>query len=183
MDRRQRKTRAAIFEAFTMLLKKKNYSSLTIQDIINEADIGRTTFYAHFETKDELLKAICNDIFDHVFSNEIMMEEKHDFSEHNSFRDRLTHILYHLQEKQQSISGILSGECGEVFMLYFRERLCLIFDGQLQENSDIPKEYRLHHAVSSFAETVRWWLKGHSNYTPEEISMFYLGSVNFEYRA
>lgn len=67
MDRRQRKTRAAIFAAFTHLLENKSYSSLTIQDIIDEADIGRTTFYAHFETKDELLKAICSDILDHVF--------------------------------------------------------------------------------------------------------------------
>ena len=178
MDRRQRKTRAAIFAAFTRLLEKKSYSSLTVQDIIDEADIGRTTFYAHFETKDELLKAICSDIFDHVFSHEIMSEDKHDFSEHNSFRDRLTHILYHLQEKQQSISGILSGECGEAFMRYFKDYLYRIFDGQLSEKSDIPKEYRLHHAISSYAETVRWWLKGHSAYTPEQISEFYFGSVN-----
>ena len=76
MDRRQRKTRAAIFSAFTTLLEKKNYSSLTIQDIIDEADIGRTTFYAHFETKDELLKAICTDIFSHVFSDEIYSQLK-----------------------------------------------------------------------------------------------------------
>ena len=178
MDRRQRKTRAAIFSAFTSLLQKKSYSSLTVQDIIDEADIGRTTFYAHFETKDELLKAICSDIFDHVFSEEVMSEDKHDFSGHDSFRDKLTHILYHLQEKQQSIRGILSGECGEVFMRYFREYLYRIFDGQLTENNDIPKEYRLHYAVSSYAETVRWWLNGHSEYTPEQISSFYFQSVN-----
>lgn len=178
MDRRQRKTRAAIFSAFTTLLEKKSYSSMTIQDIIDEADIGRTTFYAHFETKDELLKAICSDIFDHVFSDEILSEDKHDFSEHDSFHDRLTHILYHLQEKQQSINGILSGECGEVFMRYFKEYLCRIFDGQLSEQSEIPREYRLHHAVSSFAETVRWWLRGHNKYTPEQVSEFYFGSVN-----
>lgn len=177
MDRRQRKTRAAIFSAFTTLLEKKSYSSMTIQDIIDEADIGRTTFYAHFETKDELLKAICSDIFDHVFSDEIMSEEHHDFSGHDGFRDRLTHILYHLQEKQQNIRGILSGECGEVFMRYFKEYLYRIFDGQLSEQNEIPKEYRLHHAVSSYAETVRWWLKGHSDYTPEQVSEFYFGSV------
>ena len=109
MDRRQRKTRAAIFSAFTTLVEKRSYSSLTIQDIIDEADVGRTTFYAHFETKDELLKAICSDIFEHVFSQDILCEEKHDFSEHHSFSDKLTHILYHLQEKQQSINGLLSG--------------------------------------------------------------------------
>ena len=71
MDRRQRKTRNAIFQAFTRLLEKKTYSALTVQEIIDEADISRSTFYAHFETKDELLKAMCTDIFDHVFCHEI----------------------------------------------------------------------------------------------------------------
>ena len=103
MDRRQRRTRSLIFRAFSALLEKKNYSSITVQDIIDEADIGRSTFYAHFDTKDELLKALCTDIFDHVFSEAILSEEKHDFSHHSSFRDRITHILYHLQEKQQGL--------------------------------------------------------------------------------
>jgi len=41
MDRRQRKTRNAIFQAFTRLLEKKTYSALTVQEIIDEADISR----------------------------------------------------------------------------------------------------------------------------------------------
>ena len=179
MDRRQRRTRSLIFTAFSALLERKSYSSMTVQDIIDEADIGRSTFYAHFETKDELLKALCTDIFDHDFSEEIMSEEKHDFSQHSTFKDRLTHILYHLQEKQQSIKGLFSGECGEVFMRYLKEYLYQVFERQLTDRESIPWIYRLNHAVSSFAETVRWWLKEHSEYSPEEISRFYLESVDF----
>ena len=56
MDRRQRKTREAIFSAFTELLSQKDYTQITVGEIIALADVGRATFYAHFETKDYLLK-------------------------------------------------------------------------------------------------------------------------------
>ena len=123
------------------------------------------------------LKEMCTDIFEHVFSKDIMSEENHDFSDKTGFEDKITHILCHLQEKQQSIKGIFSGECGELFMRYFKEYLYKVFDGRLSENGSVPKNYRLDHAVSAFAETVRWWLKEHNGYTPEEISGFYFDCV------
>ncbi|MBQ5801490.1 MAG: TetR/AcrR family transcriptional regulator, partial [Clostridia bacterium] len=52
MDRRQRKTRDAIFKAFIQLLSQKNCNDITVGEIIDLADVGRATFYAHFETKD-----------------------------------------------------------------------------------------------------------------------------------
>ena len=80
MDRRQQKTRAAIFEAFTELLAVKSYNKITVQEIIEKANIGRSTFYAHFETRDDLVKALCDDLFQHVFSKALEAEKTHDFS-------------------------------------------------------------------------------------------------------
>ena len=70
MDRRQRKTREAIFSSFINLLSKKTYEHITVGEIIDNADIGRATFYSHFETKDFLLKELCDELFCHIFDVE-----------------------------------------------------------------------------------------------------------------
>lgn len=80
MDRRQQRTRQAVYKAFTDLLRCRSYNSITVQEIIDAANIGRSTFYSHFETKDDLLKALCTEIFAHVFADDLMKEKTHDFS-------------------------------------------------------------------------------------------------------
>ncbi|SFT38895.1 hypothetical protein SAMN02910356_00403 [Selenomonas sp. GACV-9] len=50
-----------------------------------------------FETKDELLKALCTEIFEHVFSDELTQEKTHDFStEKKDIKAEITHILNHM---------------------------------------------------------------------------------------
>ena len=54
-DRRVRRTRRALGDALIGLLHEKRYEDITVQDILDRADVGRSTFYAHFVDKDSLL--------------------------------------------------------------------------------------------------------------------------------
>ncbi len=116
MDRRVKKTKAAIYAAFEELLSLKKYENITVQDIIDRADIGRSTFYAHFETKDDLLKALLQELFSHVLKDHSHAEDSHDFSsEDNTLKNYLVHILYHLKDDSIRYSRLLNCESSEIF--------------------------------------------------------------------
>jgi len=179
MDRRQQKTREAIYCAFSRLLETRRFENLTVQDIIDEANVGRSTFYAHFETKDALLREMCTEIFHHVFNEHLPREKDHDYSSGSSNLElKLGHILYHLRESRYNLKGILRGESSVLFLQYFKEYLHDLFAGypeQLRQN--VPAGYQLHHLVGSFAETVVWWMEGNTDYSPEQMAAFYMAVI------
>ena len=180
MDRRQQKTRQSVFDAFARLLERKNYAHITVQDIIDEANIGRSTFYSHFETKDELLKTLCSEIFDHVFVKDLSKESTHDFTVGGrDIKAEIIHILYHLQDNSRYIKRIVSCESGDMFMKIFKEYLRQVLESELVKvQTTVPRDYLLNHTVCDFAETVRWWMD-HDSYSPEEIGEFFLSTTPF----
>ena len=54
-DRRVQRTRLTLRSAMTSLIREKGFEALTVQDIIDRANVGRSTFYAHFRSKEDLL--------------------------------------------------------------------------------------------------------------------------------
>jgi len=54
-DRRVRRTRESLHKALISLALEKHYDSITVQEILDRADVGRSTFYTHFQSMDELL--------------------------------------------------------------------------------------------------------------------------------
>lgn len=182
MDRRQQKTRDAIFSAFSSLLQRKSFNSITVQDIIEEANIGRSTFYAHFETKDALLNALCTDMFDHVFDEQIPSEETHDFSGNDkSLAPHLTHLLYHLKEDKHGSIRALCGENNELFMSIFKSYLVEMFEKYRScFPGTIPVDFMLNHLSSSFAEAVRWWFVREQAEQPEKVTDYYLTVLKLE---
>mgnify|MGYP002510783194 CR=1 FL=1 len=74
-------------------------------EIIEKADIGRATFYAHFETKDFLLKELCEELFCHIFDSIENNNEKHKhIFECDAPTSVVLHLLQHLQRNDNCIS-------------------------------------------------------------------------------
>ena len=173
LDRRQKKTRAAIFKALQTLLEKKQYNTITVQEIIDEANIGRSTFYAHFETKDDLLQTLCSDIFYHVFTDLLPQEE--DTLDCKNLELKLGHILYHLKENQVNICAIIAADGDGLFMAYFKNYLTQLFSRYTMLFSrEVPEDFLIHHLTGSFAETVKWWVARDMIPDPETVAHFYM---------
>lgn len=183
MDRRQRKTREAIFTAFTALLSRKNYNQISVQEIIDEANIGRTTFYAHFETKDYLLKDLCEELFGHIIDTAMGLPHGHYHYSCGSKTDSVfLHLLRHLQENDGNILGLLSSQNNEIFLRYFKDNLKRLIVIQYAEkgllkNSTLPEDYLVNHISSSFVETVDWWVNHQMKETPEQITDYFLAVI------
>lgn len=179
MDRRQQKTRQAIFQALSRLLKIKDFNHITVQNIISEANIGRSTFYAHFETKDDLLKAWCSDIFTHIFSDTLSVEKTHDFTGIDyGLLEKITHLLYHLRDQKSDILGILPYDCDGLFMGYFKNYLIEMFSQYLTQTIvDVPQDFLLNHLLSSFGEAIFWWIKRDMQDSPEQMAAYYMSII------
>lgn len=185
MDRRQQKTREAIFDAFSNLLAAKSYSKISIQDIIDAANVGRTTFYAHFETKDDLLREMCDDLFNHIFSDSLHPESTHDFSlKTGNPATMMVHILYHIKDSGR-IVRIMTSESGGMFTAVFRERFNELASKRMLKGTDsagIPDDFLVNHISSSFVGMVQWWIGTDMVQTPEEMIGFYMRALPFAER-
>ena len=62
VDRRVQKTRQILQQAIVELVVEKGFESIKVQDILDKANIGRTTFYAHYQDKGELLHACFEEV-------------------------------------------------------------------------------------------------------------------------
>lgn len=86
----------------------------------------------HFETKDDLLKEICKEVFEHIFSPELKIECNKKFeNEKNNPKIVISHILYHLKEHQKNLTAILNCESSYLFISYLKKYIDKIIDSYI----------------------------------------------------
>lgn len=65
-ERRKARTRRSLQDAAIELLTDKHYSEITVRDVIDHADIGRTTFYLHFNDMGDLWASCAERVIDEM---------------------------------------------------------------------------------------------------------------------
>jgi len=108
-DRRVNRTRRQLRNALMALILERGYNAVTVEDITEKADLGRTTFYLHFRDKEELLieslEAIAEELKAQV---EQFAEQKteNDLTSHNP----VAVVFRHVDENRDLYRIILKGE-------------------------------------------------------------------------
>lgn len=67
-DRRIRRTRRQIRRALAQLMQQKSASEITVKELVDLADINRSTFYLHYNDIFDLLAAVEQELFDEIYA-------------------------------------------------------------------------------------------------------------------
>ena len=169
MDRRIQKSRQAIYQAFITLLNQQSYEKITVQKLIDEANVGRSTFYAHFETKEALLEEVCQDLFEHTFIG---------YQKEMTLFELLAHLFLHFKRNQDKIATLLLSN-NSYFTKRLKNQLEVYLFPMVEKNillhkAHLPKDFLKNYVTSTFVETVTWWLQHSKKLDEETIAKYYL---------
>ncbi len=169
-DRRSRRTQKLLEEALFSLMQEKRYDIITVQDIIDRANVGRSTFYSHYMDKEDLLiNAVDGIIRFPDLGNTVdgfnlfpsLETFRHVQGEHNHFR-----------------SLVIGGSMDQLYKImegYFRKVLEKRLANQVTSERElsIPIPILAAHVVGSFLALLKWWLENKMIYTPEQMDGFF----------
>lgn len=159
-------------------MSQEHYSQVTVAQIIERADVGRSTFYNNFETKDDLTDRICKEMFDHIFDGVNESCVTHANLDLPGLEGMLAHLLYHLRDAHSGVCGKLLMEGEPHFTAYFRHRLGELFEARMPNvPKEVPHDLMLDLLVSSFCEAVSWWFKHGCEARPEQMAGWFMLTI------
>jgi AcrR family transcriptional regulator len=173
-DRRVQRTRGLLLQALARLISQRGYERLTIQQILDEANIGRATFYAHFDSKDALLEASLGNLRAWLV---------HEASTRGGESLALTLPLFEHLKSHSAIYHMSVGRRGEVTVgKQFRVMLRALIREDVMRSSvalrgDDAVRMTTEFLVGSLWSTVVWWMKGGQVVPAEEMDRRYRGMV------
>jgi AcrR family transcriptional regulator len=122
-DRRVERTRQALLDALRDLLFERGYDGFAVRDIVERANVGRSTFYEHFEGKDEILREILAGPIEALAASTC----------EPGGLERLQTILTHFAENAQLIATMLAGSSRRVLSRLLSEHIAAYLAAQLRD--------------------------------------------------
>jgi AcrR family transcriptional regulator len=178
IDRRIPRTRAMLQHALTSLILKKGYEAITIQDVCDEANVGRSTFYAHYTSKDDLKRSG----FEHL-RNELVDRQREALATPGDIKDRslgfsLT-MFEHARDHIDLYRALVGTRGGTVSLGQIRQILSDLvrneFAATVGKNSadSIPRDLIVQYVVGAYMAVLAWWLDGGAKLPPKRIDAMF----------
>jgi AcrR family transcriptional regulator len=174
-DRRVRRTRRLLIEALIALIMEKGYSKITVQDILDRADIGRSTFYAHFRDREALLVACFDNVRDEL-RREI---DAHTPSASPPDPARPAAAIFAHAQRRRPVYRALCGKQGGAIVV---EHLHGLVRGLLEDHlqphlaaagSGMPVEVVAEFHASATIGLLSWWVEHDFPYGPSRLTEMY----------
>jgi len=165
-DRRSQRTRQALSEALVGLIKERDYNTITVNDIIDRANVGRSTFYAHYRDKDDLFVKELDRVID-VLGRGV----QHDAPTENSLFPSLG-LFRHVQEEYKLYKALMWGPGLDLLIKHTQKSLTENIEQRLMESGkefSVPVSVLAVSVSGSYLSLLTWWLDNKMIYSPEQM--------------
>lgn len=171
VDRRTARTRKNLGDALLALILRKGYESITVQDVIDEADVGRSTFYMHYTGKEDLLRAGFEALQERL---ETAALAKRGAQDDRALPFSLA-MFEHACEHKHIYRALVGGRGGVVVNRQIRGVLSDLVGKELAATRDdgVPEEIRVRFVVDTFLAVLSWSLKRRPALPPERMDAIF----------
>lgn len=178
-DRRVRRTQKALEDALIALILEKGYEAVTVQDISERANVGRSTFYAYYDYKDELLLSQL-DKLDGAFSDAVVRSlfEDGDGDGHGALA-----LFQNVQANRRVVKAMLGRQSGALIADHLYGRLRPRVEAHMRSQltsaqaDAVPVDLIAHHMVCSLLTMIGAWLDSKSPLSPEQMDALFRVTV------
>ncbi|TGP23638.1 MULTISPECIES: TetR/AcrR family transcriptional regulator [unclassified Mesorhizobium] len=177
IDRRAARTRRALHQALLALMLRKGYEALSVQDIIDEADVGRSTFYAHYAGKEDLLRSGFQ-----MLRQELIEASAARAGAEASGDDPLgfsTAMFDHAARYADHYRTMIGGRGGAVTENEIRLILSEMVRQELPAalHGDVPRDFVVQFIVGAFLTALNWWFERKPKLSPSQVDAMFRSLV------
>jgi len=173
-DRRVQRTRELLQKALIELIGERGYDAITIQDIVDRANVGRTTFYVHYRSKDELFVS-CHE----AIVSEFRIGPLHPLSREELLSPEAppgnTAAYRHLEDARERLYSIFQGKDSLLILRRIRDWNAQEIEANLhaafaEADSAIPLDVLASYLAGAQIALMQWWLEKRRPYTLEDLA-------------